>query len=219
VKRLIFLFVLVLFSSFAANKQLATLPPYNGDGTQKPLIYLDPGHGGLDFGAIIKSPHCVEKRLCLTTAHYTKRYLEKMGYRVSLTRSRDFFVSLQNRVHVANRANAGIYVGIHYNSCPNPEVSGIEVYYYNSNDKRSFSSKRLASNVLNKSVLRTHALSRGVRKGNFYIIRETDMPSILIEAGFLTNQKERSKIKQRVYLEDVAKGIADGIDQFVKRGS
>ncbi len=217
-KRLTLLFVFSLFSLFA-GKHLASLPPYSGAETQKPLIYLDAGHGGLDFGAIIKSPHFVEKKLTLTTAHYTKRYLEKMGYRVSLTRSRDFFVSLQKRVSVANTAKAGVYVGIHFNSCPNPEVSGVEVYYCDSCDRRSFSSKKLAGSVLNKTVFRTHALSRGVRKGNFYIIRETEMPSILIEAGFLTNQEERNKIRQRIYLDEIAKGIAEGIDRFVKNGS
>lgn len=217
-KRLTLLFVFSLFSLFASSKHLAALPPYGGERTQKPLIYLDPGHGGLDFGAIIKSPHFVEKKLCLTTAHYTKRHLEQMGYRVSLTRSRDFFVSLPNRVNVANRAKAGIYVGIHYNSCPNPEVSGIEVYYSDSGDRRSASSKKLGNSVLNKTVFRTQALSRGVRKGNFYIIRETEMPSILIEAGFLTNQMERNKIRQRVYIDDIARGIAEGIDRFVQNG-
>jgi N-acetylmuramoyl-L-alanine amidase len=183
--------------------------------TQKPLIYLDPGHGGLDFGAVIKKPHIEEKRLCLTTAHYTKKYLEQMGYRVSLTRSRDFFIPLDKRVVLANKARAGIFVGIHFNSCPNQTANGIEVYYTDAKNKRSVMSKKLASSVLNKSVISTKANSRGVKKANFYIIRQTNMPSILVESGFLTNPKEREKIRERGYLDKIAKGIAEGIDKFV----
>ena len=182
-----------------------------------PLIYLDPGHGALDFGAVIKRPHLEEKRLCLLTAHYTKQYLEKMGYRVSLTRSRDVYVTLDKRAYLANRFKAGLYISIHYNSCPNPAIAGIEVYYHDKpGKKKTVSSRRLASKVLQQMLVKTKARSRGVKRGNFLVIRDTKMPAILIEAGFLTNIKERNRIKQRQYLFTIAKGIANGINSFVK---
>lgn len=209
--------IFVFLSSFSSAKQLAVLPSLNGYNIEKPLIYLDPGHGGLDFGAIIARPHVEEKRLNLITAHYTKRYLEQMGYKVSLTRSRDFFVPLDKRVSVANKARAGIFVCIHYNSCPNNSANGIEIFYSEDSNKRSIYSKKLALNVLKKTVERTNAKSRGIKKGNLFVIKQTNMPSILIEAGFLTNKEEMSKIRQREYLDNVAKGIAQGIDAFVKR--
>ncbi len=182
-----------------------------------PLIYLDPGHGALDFGAVIKRPHLEEKRLCLLTAHYTKRYLEKMGYPVSLTRSRDIYISLDKRAYLANRFKAGIYVSIHYNSCSNPAIDGIEIYYHNQpGSKKTVASKRLAQNVLQQMLIKTKAHSRGVKRANFLVLRETKMPAVLVEAGFLTNAKERGKINQRQYLFIIARGIANGINSFVK---
>ena len=215
-KNVSFLFCFLFVSLFAKAKHIGTLPPPEGFKTQKPLIYLDPGHGGLDLGALIKSPYIEEKKICLTTAHLTKRYLEQMGYRVSMTRSRDFFVPLEKRVNLANKARAGIYVCIHYNSCPNDSADGIEVYYTDEKNKRSLGSKKLASSVLTNTVSRTSAKSRGVKRANFFVTRQTKMPSILIEAGFLTNSEERAKIKQRDYIDKIAKGIAEGIDKFIK---
>jgi N-acetylmuramoyl-L-alanine amidase len=204
---LFFIFFLPVFSLQAQK---------GGYKTVKPLIYLDPGHGGLDLGAIIKNPRCEEKRFCLTVSHYTKRYLEKMGYWVSFTRSRDFFVSLPRRVSVANKAKAGIFVAIHFNSCSHKSVHGIETYYYDDRSKRAVSSRRLADCVQRRVVFRTKEKSRKVKRGKFYVIRETKMPAILIEAGFLTNPFERKNIRRREYLNEIAKGIAEGIDSFVR---
>lgn len=217
------IFKSLLISSFlfvilsGSTKPLAALPPLSGYKPTKPLIFLDPGHGGLDFGAMIKSPHVEEKRLCLATAHYIKRYLEQKGYRVSLTRSRDFFVPLDRRTSLANKARAGIFLSIHYNSCPNDTANGIEVFYSEDSNTRSKISKKLAEAVLQTTALRTEAKSRGVKKGNLFVLKQTNMPAVLIEAGFLTNPEERDKIKQRDYLDKIAKGIAEGIDKFASK--
>lgn len=186
---------------------------------KRPLIYIDPGHGGLDHGALIRRPRCEEKRLALTTAHYVKRYLERMGYRVSLTRSRDFFVTLSRRVDLANRAKAGIFLSIHFNSCPNKSAHGVEVYYSGGKNKRAETSKKLAAFVLNRVTSRTGAKKRGAKRGKFYVIRETRMPAVLLEGGFLTNPKERKNILKREYLHKIAKGVAEGVDRFVKSNS
>lgn len=195
-------FLLVIFFSFAYAK---------------PLIYLDAGHGGSDFGATIKVPRMIEKRYALTTAHYTKRWLEKMGYPVSLTRSRDFFVPLRKRVYLANRAKAIIFVSIHFNSSPNKKANGVEIYYYNEKNRRAVNSRNLAKNVLNRVVFGTKAKARGVRGGSFLVLRETKMPAILVEGGFLTNVEERNKIRDRAYLQKIAKGIAEGVDSYAKK--
>lgn len=212
------IFSLLFVTLYGSSKPIAALPPVTGYKPPKPLIYLDPGHGGLDLGAIIKSPHLEEKRLNLVTAHYTKRYLEQKGYRVSLTRSRDFFVPLDKRTNLANKARAGVFVSIHFNSCPNNIASGIEVFYSEDSNKRSVVSKKLGEAILQKTSQRTEAKSRGVKKSNLFVIKQTNMPSILIEPGFLTNPEEREKIRQREYLDKIAKGIAEGIDCFIKGG-
>ena len=73
-----------------------------------------------------------------------------------------------------------------------------------------------AEYILKKSSQKTNFFSRGIKKGNFFVIRETKMPSILIEGGFLTNPEERKCLRQRIYIDKLAKGIAEGIDSYIK---
>ena len=140
-----------------------------------------------------------------------------MGYRVLLTRSSDVFVPLKRRVYFANKANCELFVSLHFNSCSTQIVKGIEIYYHSSsNYKRSRASRGLANSVLSQMIKKTAAKSRGVKRGNFCVIRETKMPSILIEGGFMTNPQEMNNLRQQIYLEKLARAVAEGIDSFVK---
>ena len=179
----------------------------------KQLIVIDPGHGGFDIGAEVQS--IKEKTLSLQTATLVKQYLHDMGYRVILTRSRDVFVSLKKRTAIANDTKSKLFVSIHFNAFKGPDVKGIEIYYYNKGSKwRQDASKRLAQLVLNDLVATTHTASRGVKTGNFHVVRETSMPAILIEGGFLTNQQERNHLKDTQYVEKIAHSISDAIDKY-----
>jgi len=179
-----------------------------------PLVVIDAGHGGTDEGAKVQT--VMEKRITLTTALLTKKHLEKMGYRVILTRSRDIFVSLPKRAAIANKSKAAAFVSIHFNSSPNRTAKGIEIYFYDSKDHdRAHASKKLASTVLYEIVDQTAAASRGTRKGNFHVVRETSMPAVLVEGGFMTNYEERFLLKDRKYLDKMAKGIALGVQKFL----
>ncbi len=187
---------------------------YKDDGIPAlPLVIIDPGHGGTDEGAKVQS--IMEKRIALTTALMTKKQLEALGYRVILTRSRDIFLPLPRRVDIANKSKAALFVSIHYNSAPSEAAKGIEIYYHDAKGDRTRDSKRLANNILHQMVDQTGALSRGVRRGNqFYVVRETSMPAVLVEGGFITNYDERFNLKDRKYLEKIAKGIAQGVHKF-----
>lgn len=179
----------------------------------KQLIVIDPGHGGFDIGA---QAHMVtEKVLALQTAILVKKYLHDKGYRVILTRSRDVFVSLEKRSSIANATKGKLFVSIHFNAFKRTHVKGVEVYYYNKGPKwRQIASKNLAQLVLNKIVGATHAPSRGIKPGNFHVVRETRMPAILVEGGFLTNSQERNHLKNRRYIDRVAHAMSDAIDQY-----
>lgn len=181
----------------------------------KPLIILDAGHGGTDEGA--KIHYFMEKKLTLMTTLLLRKYLNEMGYRVIMTRSKDVFIPLHRRVSIANKTKAALFVSMHFNSSPSPEAHGIEIFYHAGSDrKRSQQSKEVGSLVLKELIAQTHALSRGVKNGNFHVIRETTMPAILIEGGFMTNIIERSNLRDKKYLEQIAKGIALGIDKYLK---
>jgi N-acetylmuramoyl-L-alanine amidase len=181
----------------------------------KPLIILDAGHGGTDEGAKVST--FMEKKVALTTAFFTKKHLEELGYRVIMTRSRDVYLPLQRRVSIANKTKGSLFISVHFNSSPSAEAQGVEIFYYDSKEMwRTRASKRLANCILHRVVDRTEAISRGVKQGNFHVIRETEMPAVLVEGGFITNREERGKLRDKAYLERLAVGIAQGIDKYMK---
>lgn len=187
-----------------------------------PLIIIDPGHGGEDHGTLsLIKPAYQEKFLTLATANLLKTYLQKLGYRTKMTRTEDIFVSLPLRSKMANDEKAALFVSVHYNSAPSKEAHGIEVFYYKSETdiKRMNASKDLASEVLGQIISMSKAKSRGVKAGNYAVIRETKMPAILVEGGFLTNKDELEKIKDPQYLKILAWGIAQGVDRYIKSSS
>ena len=215
-----FLFLLLPLTASTPSHGHKPLRSYKVSVPQhaKPLIILDPGHGGSDEGA--KIHYFMEKRLTLMTTLLVRKYLEEMGYRVMLTRSKDVFIPLHRRVSIANKTKAVLFTSIHYNSSPSTDAHGIEIFYYGGSDaKRGQQSRKLATSVLNELVRSTSAHSRGVKTGNFHVITHdhmTTMPAILVEGGFMTNQDERTQLRDKKYLEKIAKGIALGIDKFLK---
>lgn len=181
-------------------------------------IVIDPGHGGEDYGTYSRiKPRQHEKYLTLSTAYMLRDHLQNMGYHVLMTRHKDENVSLQERVDFAEEQNASFFISLHYNSAPSDQAHGIEVFYYKAKDNlnRMHASKHLAEKILHESVKNTHAKSRGVKHGNFKVIRETEMPAILVEGGFLTNKGELEKLKDPAYLNTIAQSVAIGIDQHV----
>lgn len=193
-----------------------TIPPWKAS---RELIVIDAGHGGEDMGTkSLSGPKYEEKSLTLSTSLFLKAYLQQMGFQVKMTRSNDRFIALDQRSLFANDNKCSLFISVHYNSAPSKEADGVEIYYYKSAEdkKRSDQSRLLAEAVLKRMIGNTSAHSRGVKHGNFSVIRETKMPAILIEGGFMTNLEEMEKIKDPSYLKQLAWGIAQGIDDFMK---
>ncbi|MES2200032.1 MAG: N-acetylmuramoyl-L-alanine amidase [Chlamydiota bacterium] len=197
----------------SAASRHATLKP--SSNTQGPLIVLDAGHGGTDEGAKVRQLQ--EKKITLLTALYAKKKLEGLGYRVLLTRIKDTYISLPKRVSIANQTNSALFVSIHCNAAQNHLAQGLEIYYCKAGDSvKSLSSLALADSILNQIIHETGCASRGIKLGRFHVIRETTMPAILIEIGFLTNYDEWASMRKKSYLEQMAKGIALGVDAYVR---
>lgn len=181
-------------------------------------IILDPGHGGEDLGAIVKKPKVIyEKSICLQTAQLLKRHLKHLGYRVIMTRNKDYYIPLDDRVSMGDQAGDALFVSLHYNSAPNRRANGIEVYYYQPRKKTSKAqrSKKLAQSILDHAIYFTKASSRGIKKGNFKVIRNGKVPAILLEGGFITNQYELNKLNSPNYLNNLSWGVAQGIDYYL----
>lgn len=197
-----------------APTKWTVIPEIEIDG---PLVIVDPGHGGKDNGtASIKGPKYYEKDLALSTSMHVAEYLRMLGFKTLMTRSIDEFIELKDRAQLANTKKPIAFVSIHFNSAPSKEAAGVEVYYYNSEkDKpRAKNSKLLAAKVLEGILAYTKAKSRGVKHGNFLVIRETDVPAIIVEGGFMTNEEEMQKIRDAAYLKKMAYGIAQGVKKF-----
>lgn len=187
--------------------ELPTLP--NGRFT----VVLDPGHGGRDPGAVGING-LQEKQVVNDITPRVAEILRQQGANVVMTRNSDVEVDLAPRVQIAERANASIFVSIHANaiSMSRPDVNGLETFY------ASDAGQRLANTVhavvLNEMGMR----DRRVRSARFYVIRQTSMPAILIETGFVTGAEDAPNLANPVWRERMAEAIAKGILIHLQRG-
>ncbi len=183
-----------------------TQSPVSGDS---PLVIVDAGHGGSDPGAL--GPGGLqEKDLNLKLSRRLGQRLTELGYRVAYTRQDDRFITLQGRVQMAEQAQADIFVSIHHNASENPSAQGIETYYLRAN------SSRLATMVHRAVVKTSNRLDRGVHQARFHVIRQTTMPAILVESGYVSNKTEAQVLNNDTEQQSLAVAIAQAIDRFIK---
>ncbi|HFU4512139.1 TPA: GBS Bsp-like repeat-containing protein [Streptococcus suis] len=192
-------------------------------------IYIDPGHGGVDSGASYGGVY--EKNLALSVANKLKANLIQLGYQVLMTRTADYNVDFKTeRSRMANQSNADLFISIHFNATGlgTTKTSGIETYWYQydpeyqpkiNKDKhndptRLAESEILAKQVQSSLISKTGAVNRGVRRETFAVLRETAIPAILVELGFMDNPTELQTIKQDSYHTKLAKALAEGIDNW-----
>ena len=194
----------------------------------KRAIFLDPGHGGSDSGAV--SNGLREKDLTLSVYNKVSSRLASLGYSVLTSRNTDKDVDLVSRADQANKSNADMFLSIHFNAGGRGASYGIETYYYKArpeytpainkdkhNDpERLEKSRKLAQKIQQSLVSKTGAYDRGVKRETFAVLRETSIPSILVELGFIDNREEANKIKTNEYQEKLADGIVDGIVEYYK---
>ena len=166
-------------------------------------VVIDPGHGGHDRGGHYGKVY--EKHLALDTCLRLEHYLKSSGYRSVMTRRSDTFISLPKRASIGNRYRNSIFVSVHYNYTWKRHVSGLETFYYGSR------SRPLAEYVHNGMMKRVRATNRGVKYARYYVIRNAKNPAILVECGFVSNSRERGRMKKGSYRDAMARGIAEGI--------
>lgn len=174
------------------------------------LVMIDPGHGGRDPGAVGRNG-LLEKEINLFISRRVQRTLEQRGYRTALTRNSDREIDLQPRVDTAERANATVFVSIHSNaiSLSRPEVNGLETYYYSSG-------LSLARTIHNSVLRSTDIRDRGVRRARFYVLRNTSMPAVLVETGFVTGREDAARFQSNAAREQIADAIAQGIIDYLR---
>src|SRR2546423_7477 len=146
-------------------------------------VVIDAGHGGHDRGGIA-GQRVMEKTVNLDVAQRLKAVLQSYGYHVVMTRDSDVFIPLGTRVAIANQYRDAIFVCVHFNATPRRSANGIETYFY-SRDSLALAS---AIHYYVNGVAPTP--NRGVRRRGFYVLRNTRIPAVLVECGFLTNPTE-----------------------------
>jgi N-acetylmuramoyl-L-alanine amidase len=171
----------------------------------KPVVVIDAGHGGHDRGGM-PGQRVPEKGYCLDVAKRLESALKSAGYRTVMTRRSDVFVTLGTRCAIANQYGNAIFISIHFNGASNPDASGIETYYCSGR-----ASAALASAIHRQVLSATGAEDRRVRSRRFHVLRETRVPAVLCELGFLTNRGEARKVSSSSYRQRLADAIARAV--------
>lgn len=180
-------------------------------------IVVDPGHGGSNPGAVGNNTRESDNNLAVGLKLRDK--LVQAGAKVIMTRESDHTVApegsslsqeLQARVDIAEKNNADIFVSIHTNSNPNNSTAGAMTFYYSSE------SNVLAAKVQSNLIKQTGAINKGTEVATFYVLRNTSMPSVLVEMGFITNVTEAARLSSNSYRNDIAQGIYNGIVEYFK---
>lgn len=221
----------------------------------KPLIVIDPGHGGQDPGAQSKNK-LYEKHVVLALAKELKQQLLETGqYRVVLTRETDIYIRLKDRVKFARNKQADLFISLHADSIHKPHISGTSVYTISKKSSDAQTAKLaekenqsdlmaglelsiddeqvafilsdfLMNDTMNQSKFfantlvsklqknRIKTLENPHRYAGFAVLKAPDIPSILVEAGFMSNAKEAKLLNQHKHRKKLAKAITDGINAY-----
>ena len=184
-------------------------------GYENYRIILDAGHGGSDGGtqADGNRSNVIEKDINLSVVLRMKTLLEDIGAEVILTRETDKTLSLDERVEIANNQAADLYVSIHCNYFEeDASISGLECYYFEESD----SGKQVAEKILDTIADGGNVNTRNVKESDFYVLKRTKIPAVLVELGYLSNLKECRLLIDKEYqdtlAEELVRGILAGVD-------
>lgn len=168
-------------------------------------VFIDVGHGGHDNG----STHSVyiEDDINLQIANKVQKELEKERIKVQLSRQKDKYLSLSKRAQMSNMSGADLFLSIHQNGSDNSQANGLETLYMGNN-------KELANIVQQNLIESTGANNRGAKYSNLQVLRENELPAVLVECGFISNATEGYKLSTQAYQEKLADGIVEGIKEY-----
>lgn len=185
-------------------------------------IYLDPGHGGRDPGAIYKELR--ESDINLEITKQVKQELETYGAKVYMTRIGDYDLSKTNttnhkksdlteRARLINESECDMYISIHLNSDQSPTWYGTQIFYTNKNNEN-----KTIADIMQKKFKQNLNSQREIKQlKNMYLFDRITKPGILIEAGFISNSNDRYLLKQEQYQKQIAKTIRESIIEYLNQ--
>ncbi len=205
--------------NFKTNKRPIYSRKRNNEFLQMPdvernkfYVVIDPGHGGPDPGAI-GIGGLREADVVLDVSKRVKNLLSEKGVNVKMTRNKEVDLDLPPRVSIANRTNADVFVSIHANASRGKkrDINGLETFYY------SGWRGRLLAKKIQRQILKVSPGSpdRGVRQGRFFVIKNTRMPAVLVEIGFLTGRLDARRLEKSIHRKRIAYAITKGILEYL----
>lgn len=168
-------------------------------------VVIDAGHGGIDRGGI-SGQRIPEKPYTLDVAIRLRTLLKEAGFTTLMTRTKDVFVPLSERVRITNAQSNAVFVSIHFNSATLPRGRGFETYYYAAN------ARPLAARIQSRLMrVLPGTENRGVKCCGYFVLRKSAIPAVLAECGFLTNPDEARLILRATFRQRIAEAIAQAI--------
>ena len=242
------------FSNDAQSVATTTpVPTPQKSVAKKKIVMLDPGHGGQDPGAISKSGK-YEKDLTLKMAKETKVLLEKAGYKVVMTRDKDYYVTLRGRIEKAHKANADLFISIHADSAANSTAKGLSVYTISetASDKEAAAlaekankddilfgmdlseyqpevgnilidfaktytmdqSAKYADEVVKEMAKEVTLRPKAHRYAGFAVLKSPNVPSVLLEMGYLSNKDEDKQLQKESYRNKLSKALVRAVNTY-----
>jgi N-acetylmuramoyl-L-alanine amidase len=216
---IVFAMVYYMLPDFQETQQTLGLP-LSGS-----VIAIDPGHGGVDGGAVAEDG-TVEKDIALEVSMQVRDYLQQAGALVVMTRDGDYDLAnedtkgyskrktedLKKRTKLVNSSAAELLVSIHLNSIPSNKWSGAQCFYSKGRDDSQLLAK-LIQDQLKDITGKTDRVP--LADDRIYIIKEAKMPAVTVEVGFLSNPEETARMKQLDYQRKLAHAIYLGIAQYL----
>lgn len=224
--------------------------------TRKKIVMLDPGHGGQDPGAISRSGK-YEKDLTLKMAKETKTLLEKAGYKVVMTRDKDYYVTLRGRIEKAHKANADLFISIHADSAASSSAKGLSIYTISetASDKEAAAlaesankadilfgmdlseyqpevgnilidfaktytmdqSAKYADEVVKEMAKEVTLRPKAHRYAGFAVLKSPNVPSVLLEMGYLSNKEEDKLLQKESYRNKLSKALVRAVETYFKK--
>lgn len=214
---IICLFFLSIFCLFKVN---AIVEDYSLLGK---VIYLDPGHGGVDSGSV--SNTFLEKDMNLLLVQELEEILISKGAIVYLTRDGDYDLAnsttnrkrndLYNRVKLINNSNCDLYISMHLNASPSNKWNGIQIFYSNILKENKILGEEV-TNVLKENMKNVKDLKL---ENSYYMYSKIKVPGILVEAGFISNSNDNYKIRKKEYRSILLNNIVKGVENYLKKNN
>lgn len=200
-----------------SGKPVASVVPLNMTLKNTYTIVINAGHGGADKGGVGVDGKSTEAALTLELANTIKSLNQNNRLNLVFTRSADESQSVAEIATIANKANPDLFVSLHYNSSKNNQLSGTEIYIANPIKTNSYNSHLQFANQLANDLDDLKIPFKGIKskEEGVYVLQNINCPSVLVEAGYLSNQVDLEKIKSLQFREQLAVALLNGIQKYI----